>query len=105
MPSDEDRNGGPDACTAPAASRGSEFGARRAGRFEQLPKWLNLIPMVVQWLWLGLRYGSVTLPSSANPAITAGGLVGEGKLEYFAIMGALAKAATAQYIGVTIGPR
>ena len=22
------------------------------GRFEQLPKWLNLIPMVLQWLWL-----------------------------------------------------
>ncbi|MEO8365478.1 MAG: hypothetical protein ABI538_04650 [Pseudoxanthomonas sp.] len=74
------------------------------GRFEQLPKWLNLIPMVVQWLWLGLRYGSVTLPSSANPAITAGGLVGEGKLEYFATMGALGKSATASYIGVLVEP-
>jgi hypothetical protein len=77
--------------------------ARRVGRFEQLPKWLNLVPMVAQWLWLGLRYRSFTLPSSANPRITAGGLVGEGKLEYFRIMGPLARAATAAHVGVHIG--
>lgn len=76
--------------------------ARIVGRFEQLPKWLNLIPMVVQWLWLGLRYRSVTLPSAANPRITAGGLVGEGKLEYFRIMGPLARAATAEHVGVRV---
>ena len=70
------------------------------GRFEQLPKWLNLVPMVLQWCWLGLRHGSFTLPSAANPGITSGGLVGEGKLEYFAAMGALARAATADYLGV-----
>jgi hypothetical protein len=74
--------------------------APAVGRFEQLPKWLNLVPMVLQWLWLSLRHGSVTLPSSANPGITAGGLVGEGKLEYFAAMGPLARAATAPAIGV-----
>lgn len=71
-----------------------------AGAFERLPKWLNLVPMVAQWLWLGLRHGSVTLPSCANPGITSGGLVGEGKLEYFAGMGPLARAATAAHIGV-----
>ena len=70
------------------------------GRFERLPKWLNLVPMVLQWCWLGLRYRSFTLPSTANPGITSGGLVGEGKLEYFATMGSLASAATAQHIGV-----
>lgn len=70
------------------------------GRFEQLPKWLNLIPMVLQWIWLGLRYGSFTLPSSANPGITSGGMVGDGKLEYFSVMGATARAATAPHIGV-----
>ena len=71
-----------------------------AGRFERLPKWLNLVPMVAQWIWLGIRYGSITLPSSANPGITSGGLVGDGKLEYFANMGATAQAATATHIGV-----
>ena len=72
----------------------------QVGRFEQLPKWLNLVPMVLQWTWLGLRYGSISLPSSANPGITSGGMVGDGKLEYFAAMGPLARAATAAHIGV-----
>lgn len=84
------------------AHAGSVAQTRSIGRFEQLPKWLNLIPMVLQWLWLGLRHGSVTLPSAANPRITAGGLVGEGKLEYFNLMGPLARAATAEHIGLRI---
>ena len=84
---------------ASPADRGPTVGA-----FEQLPKWLNLIPMVAQWAWLGLRYRSLTLPSSANPAITSGGLVGEGKQEYFASMGPLALAATAEYIVVRAQP-
>ena len=97
----------PDASAAPNTP--SCFAAHRApgdgadlpiGRFERLPKWLNLVPMVLQWAWLGLRHGSFTLPSSANPGITAGGLVGEGKLEYFDAMGTLARAATADFIGV-----
>lgn len=67
------------------------------GRLEQLPKWLNLVPMVTQWLWLSLKYGSATLPSAANPAITSGGMVGEGKAEYFRIMGTTARAHTADY--------
>lgn len=73
------------------------------GRFERLPKWLNLVPMVLQWIGLGLRHGSFTLPSTVDPGITAGGLVGEGKLEYFAAMGTLARAATAGYLGVRKG--
>jgi len=65
------------------------------GRLEGLPKWLNLVPLVLQWVWLGIRHGSITLPSCANPCITAGGLVGEGKMEYLNIMGETARAATA----------
>ncbi|GAB1597013.1 hypothetical protein [Lysobacter claricitrinus] len=84
----------------PAAARAAPAAT---GRFEQLPKSLNLVPMVAQWLWLGLRYRSVTLPSCANPGITSGGLVGEGKLEYFAAMGPLARAATADCIDVVAG--
>ena len=52
-------------------------------------------PLAFQWLWLALRYRSATLPSAANAAITSGGLVGEGKLEYFHGMGAVTRAATA----------
>lgn len=29
--------------------------ARPAGQLERLPKWLILVPMVIQWLWLGIR--------------------------------------------------
>ena len=65
------------------------------GTLEALPKWLNLIPIVAQWLWLAMKYRSVTLPSCSNPAITSGGLVGEGKMEYFATMGAVALGRTA----------
>lgn len=38
--------------------------------------------MVVQWLWLGLRHGSLSLPSAADPSIPIGGLVGEAKRAY-----------------------
>ncbi|ALK98906.1 hypothetical protein AB595_01420 [Massilia sp. WF1] len=69
---------------------------------EHLPKWAICIPLALQWFWLGLRYGSLTLPSAANPNITAGGLVGEGKIEYFEQMGPLGRAATAPYLGLRI---
>ena len=74
------------------------------GALERMPKWLICVPLVLQWLWLGLRHRSLTLPTAANPAITAGGLVGEGKLEYFRGMGPVARAATAAHCGVVNVP-
>ncbi len=68
------------------------------GRLERLPKWMICIPIGLQWGWLGLRYRSLGLPASANPNITAGGLVGEGKHEYFEQMGQIARASVAPYI-------
>ncbi len=91
----------------PAEAFASERATRHAwsfstrGMMEHIPKWLDLIPMIIQWLWLGLKYGSIGLPSSANPRITSGGMVGEGKLEYFDIMGPLARSMTAASIAVT----
>ena len=70
------------------------------GRLERLPKWLNLVPMLAQWMWLSMRYGSLTLPTAINPAIAAGGLVGEGKLDYFDIMGPLARSMTAAHTSI-----
>lgn len=75
-------------------------GAAPRGALESMPKWLICIPLAIQWTWLALRHGSVTLPTAANPGITSGGLVGEGKLEYFALMGPLARAATARHVGI-----
>ena len=71
-----------------------------AGALERMPKWAICIPIVVQWLWLSLRFGGAAVPCAANPRITAGGMVGEGKLEYFEHMGPLARAATAPWVGV-----
>ena len=75
------------------------------GTLERMPKWLICIPLTLQWLWLALRYQSLTLPSIANPAITAGGLVGEGKLEYLDAMGPIALLATAPYCAVSTHKR
>ena len=72
----------------------------RRSTLERMPKWLICVPLVLQWVWLSLRHGGITLPSSANPAITSGGLVGETKREYFDSMGPLALAATAQFCAV-----
>lgn len=82
---------------APAA-----FGPIEAkrGALERLPKWAIIVPLVAQWLYLSLRFGGLTVPSAANPALTAGGLVGEGKREYFDSMGALARAVTAPFASV-----
>ena len=71
--------------------------SRARSMLERMPKWLICVPLTIQWLWLSLRYRSLTLPSAANPAITSGGLVGDGKLEYFRGMGAVARAVTAPH--------
>jgi hypothetical protein len=76
--------------------------APRPGTMERIPKWLNLVPMVLQWCWLGLRHGSLTLPSAVNPDITAGGLVGDTKSEYFACMGAHARSKVAPFVMVRV---
>lgn len=76
--------------------------ATRRSTLEKMPKWLICVPLAVQWFWLGLRHRSLTLPSAANPNITAGGLVGEGKIEYFEQMGPVGRAATAPYLGLRI---
>lgn len=68
----------------------------RCGALERLPKWLICVPLVLQWLWLGLQHRCLTLPAAANPLLTAGGLMGEGKLECLRGMGPVARAATAR---------
>lgn len=53
------------------------------GLINALPKPLLVVPMVVQWLLLALRYRSLSLPSAADPSIPLGGLAGESKMVYF----------------------
>lgn len=48
--------------SAARAAAGKGVAPRRTGTMEMIPKWMNLVPMVIQWAWLGLRYRSLTLP-------------------------------------------
>ncbi len=49
--------------------------------FEFWPDWAFYLPVVAHWIALGIRYGDFSLPTAANPTITAGGLCGESKVE------------------------
>ena len=77
----------PGAVLEPATRWNGGRPASHQSALERMPKRLICIALTLQWLGLALRYRDLTLPSSANPAVTSGGLVGEGKLEYFKLMG------------------
>ena len=49
---------------------------RTTSFFEFWPSWLMYFPVLLQWLVLGLRYRSLSLPLIANPAIPLSGMVG-----------------------------
>jgi membrane protein DedA with SNARE-associated domain len=56
---------------------------RRVAMAERIPPLLFYVPLVINWLRLGLRHRSLTLPTAANPGIFAGGMWGESKSSYF----------------------
>ncbi len=56
---------------------------RKVARAERIPPALFYIPLVLNWIWLGLRYRSLTLPTASNPTIFTGGMWGETKSCYF----------------------
>lgn len=55
------------------------IGFERLWRWEFWPAWLYYLPIVVWILWLGLKHRSPTAFTAANPALDAGGVVGERK--------------------------
>jgi hypothetical protein len=55
---------------------------------EYIP-WLWIYtPLFFKWMWLALRYRSLTLPTVANPNIETGGIRGESKISYLRQIGA-----------------
>ncbi len=72
--------------------------------FEFWPAWLFYAPVAVQWLALGLRYGSPLLLTAANPRIAAGGLCGESKSSILDQLQGEARQWLAPYVRVTTGP-
>ncbi len=71
--------------------------------FEFWPDWLFYAPVVLQWIWLGLRYGDMTLPTAANPSIETGGLCGESKSAILDLAGPTARAWIAPYVTLRAG--
>ncbi|MBI2236280.1 MAG: hypothetical protein HYU60_04895 [Magnetospirillum sp.] len=63
----------------------------RVSRAEALPVIPYYVPIALQWFWLAARYRSLTVPTSANPNIEAGGLLGESKTACFAMAGPFAR--------------
>lgn len=52
---------------------------RRRVRWEFWPRWAFYPPVVLYVIYLGIRYRGLTVFTAANPAIPAGGFVGESK--------------------------
>jgi hypothetical protein len=72
--------------------------------FEFWPGWAFYAPVVIYWLAEALRHRSLTLPSAANPGITAGGLVGESKSAILDRVSGQPRALIAPYITLRTDP-
>lgn len=71
--------------------------------FEFWPPNLIYAPAAAYWLWLGLRHGSLTLPSVANPGLPYGGLAGESKSQIIAAAGEKVRALVPPFVVVEKG--
>jgi membrane protein DedA with SNARE-associated domain len=58
-------------------------GDRKVAMAERIPPMLFYLPLVFNWIRLGVRHRSLTLPTAANPKIFTGGMWGEAKSAYF----------------------
>lgn len=62
----------------------------RLTRWEFWPVWAAYLPLVPYWVYLALRFRSLTAFTAANPAIPGGGLDGESKAAILDQLGAVA---------------
>ena len=60
---------------------------KRIGQAEQIPNAILYIPVGLYYIFLGLRYRSLTLPSASNPKIETGGFMGESKASVMDMVG------------------
>lgn len=64
------------------------YGAiRRKLEWEFWPPQVFYLPVVLQILWLSVRYRGLRVVTAVNPGIPTGGLVGEGKWQIFEALG------------------
>ncbi len=68
-----------------------DLSGRNTSFFEFWPTWLFYVPVVLQWLVLSARYGSLSLPLIANPSVHLSGMVGAAKSTVFDRAGSRAR--------------
>ncbi len=73
---------------------------RKVAAAERIPPALFYLPLVCNWIRLGLRHRSLTLPTAANPTIFTGGMWGESKSSYFYDVAAAARQCIADFVVV-----
>jgi hypothetical protein len=78
--------------------------ARIVAPSEKIPPILFYIPLGLRWIWLGIRHGSLTIPTLADPCIEAGGLWGESKSACLGQIGAEFAPWVARYASARRGP-
>jgi len=66
----------------------------------KIPEPVFYVVPALMWLALSIRHGSLTLPTTANPAMEGGGFFGESKLEGLKLFGARALARLAPFVVV-----
>jgi hypothetical protein len=67
-----------------------------------IPEKLFYVPIGLLWGALALRYGSLTLPTAANPRMDVGGLWGESKSQGLALAGPVASGWIARFVVVRL---
>lgn len=70
------------------------------GAAERIPAKLFYAPLALNWIWLGLRYRSLSLPTLANPQIEVGGLWGESKRAYLDMITGESERWLARYVAL-----
>lgn len=73
---------------------------RRLAAAERIPPLLFYAPLVFNWLALGIRHRSLTLPTCANPAIPTGGMWGESKSDILMDVSGDARKFVAAFVAV-----
>ncbi|MEM9382027.1 MAG: alpha/beta fold hydrolase [Planctomycetota bacterium] len=59
----------------------------RLRRWEFWPPWITYVPVIAYVAWIALRHRSLSVVTAANPAMPAGGFVGESKFEILRDLG------------------
>lgn len=73
---------------------------KRFGSAEHIPNSILYIPVGLYYLYLGVRYRSLTLPSASNPSIETGGFMGESKGAVMSMVSEEQKSWIAEFVTV-----